>query len=582
MTENIQQQIISCDGGLVLNRDTFTQPSGTALQLQNFEPSIKGGYRRINGTNKYVLLEFNDTNLSTSSKTGSDEMLMTTLLGRTLIAARGSVIGKAASTFVTQAHTNSVTTLTVDDTSAFASSGTVYIGSEIITYSGKSATTFTGCSRGASSSSAAAYTTNDIVSSGWTSITDARTSANKYTFAKYNFNGTDKIIIADGQNYAASYDGSTYTLLNGSTGSGLGTAPTAPESVAVFRNHMFFSKSSSQELVFSAPFAENDYSTANGAGSINVNDKIVGLKSFRDRMFIFCTNRIYVLTGSSLADFALQPITTDIGCLDKFSIQEIGGDIIFLAPDGLRTIAGTEKIGDVELGTISKSIQERINAIGFNNISSVVIREKSQYRVFYPTSSQTETNALGIIATLKQTIQGGTIGWQFGDVKGVKPSCTDSDFTGQIEVILHGGYDGFVYQQENGNTFSGTNIKSFFRSPDIIVGDAGLRKSMQRVIANYRTEGVLTAELRVRYDYDSPDIPQPNSYSITTGAGVALYGLAQSTYATATYGSSGTPLVRQSVEGSGFAVAIKFDEFSGSAPFTLNGFQLEFTAGGRH
>ena len=63
---------------------------------------------------------------------------------------------------------------------------------------------------------------------------------------------------------------------------------------------------------------------------------------------------------------------------------------------------------------------------------------------------------------------------------------------------------------------------------------------------------------------------------------MALYGLAQSTYATATYGSSGTPLVRQSVEGSGFAVAIKFDEFSGSAPFTLNGFQLEFTAGGRH
>ena len=120
MPERIQQHVISCDLGLVLNRDTFTQPSGSALQLQNFEPSIKGGYRRINGTNKYVLLEFNDTNLGTSSKTGSSVMLMTALLDRTLIAARGSVVGKAASTFLTTSHTNSVSTLTVNNTSAFA------------------------------------------------------------------------------------------------------------------------------------------------------------------------------------------------------------------------------------------------------------------------------------------------------------------------------------------------------------------------------------------------------------------------------------------------------------------------------
>ena len=581
MPERIQQHVISCDLGLVLNRDTFTQPSGSALQLQNFEPSIKGGYRRINGTNKYVLLEFNDTNLGTSSKTGSSVMLMTALLDRTLIAARGSVVGKAASTFLTTSHTNSVSTLTVNNTSAFASSGTVYIGSEIITYSGKSATTFTGCTRGASSSTAAAYSKNVIVSSGWSSINDARTDANQYTYTKYNFNGTNKIAFADGQNYAATYDGTTYTLLNGSIGSGSGTAPTAPESIKEFKNHMFFSKSSSQELTFSAPFDENDFTPANGAGSLNVSDKIIGLEIFRERLFIFCKTSIYVLNGNSIADFVLQPITKDIGCLDKFSIQEIGGDIIFLAPDGLRTIAGTEKIGDVELGTVSKSIQQRINSIGFDNISSVVIREKSQYRLFFPTTGGSENGSEGIIGVIKQSIEGG-IGWQFADLKGIKPACAGSDFTGTIEVVLHGSYDGFVYQQENGDNFAGTNIRSFFRSPDIIIGDAGVRKSMQRVITNYVTEGTLDAELRLRYDYDSGSVPQPNAYNFTTGAGAAIYDLASSTYGTASYGSSGTPLVRQSVEGSGFAIAIKIDEFKGSPPFTLNGFQLEFTAGGRH
>jgi hypothetical protein len=48
------------------------------------------------------------------------------------------------------------------------------------------------------------------------------------------------------------------------------------------------------------------------------------------------------------------------------------------------------------------------------------------------------------------------------------------------------------------------------------------------------------------------------------------------------YGEGGNPLTRQSIEGSGFAVAIKMNEDAGSSPFVLNGFQLEFTAGGRH
>ena len=579
--ENIQQQIVSLDGGLILNKDPFTQPPGSALQLQNFESSIKGGYRRINGTNKYVLLEFNDTTLGTTSKTGSAAILLSSILGYDVIAARGAVLGKATSTFFTLAHTDAVTTLTVDNTGGFASSGTLYAGSEIITYTGKTATTFTGATRGASSSTEAAYIKNIIISTGWTKIDESRTSANEYTFTKYNFSGTDKIAIADGQNYAASYDGSTYTLLNGSTGSGAGTAPTATESIFAFRNHMFFAKSSSEELVFSSPFAENDFTPANGAGSIRVNDKIIGLMVFRERLFIFCKNSIYVLSGNSVADFIIEPVTRDIGCLDKFSIQEVGGDLIYLAPDGLRTIAGTDKIDDVELGTVSKAIQERIEDIGFDNITSVVIREKSQYRLFFPITAGTERYQHGIIGTMKQDNQG-QVGFQWADIVGIKPSSTDSEYIAQIEVVVHGAYDGYIYQQENGITFDGTNMEALYRSPDIIIGDAGIRKSMQRIITNYRSEGNIDARLLLRYDYDSSDTPQPDAYTFNEGAATAIYGISKSTYGTAVYGEGGNPLTRQSVEGSGFAVAIKMNEDAGSYPFVLNGFQLEFTAGGRH
>tara|TARA_R110002095_G_scaffold215526_1_gene210002 strand:+ start:276 stop:2018 length:1743 start_codon:yes stop_codon:yes gene_type:complete len=579
--ENIQQQIVSLDGGLVLNKDPFTQPPGSALQLQNFEPSIKGGYRRINGTNKYALLEFNDTTLGTSSKTGTEAVLLSSILGYDVIAARGAVVGKATSTFFTTSHTDAITTLNVNNTGGFATSGTLYAGSETITYTGKTATTFTGATRGASSSTEAAYLVDDIISTGWTKIDEARTSANPYTFTKYNFSGSDKIAIADGQNYAASYDGTTYTLLNGSVGSGSGTAPTATESIFAFRNHMFFAKSSSEELVFSAPFAENDFTPANGAGSIRVNDKIVGLMVFREKLFIFCRNSIYVLSGSSVTDFVVEPVTRDIGCLDKFSIQEVGGDLIYLAPDGLRTIAGTDKIDDVELGTISKAIQERVEEIGFDNLTSVVVREKSQYRLFFPKTAGNENNQSGILGTMKQDNQG-QVGFQWADIVGLKPSSTDSEYIGQIEVILHGAYDGFVYQQENGNTFAGTSMEALYRSADLIMGDAGIRKSMQRVITNYRSEGTVNARLLLRYDYDSSSTPQPAAYAFNEGAATAIYGVSKSTYGLAVYGEGGNPLTRQSVEGSGFAVAIKMNEDAGSYPFVLNGFQLEFTAGGRH
>ena len=52
------------------------------------------------------------------------------------------------------ALTDSATTITVDSTSVFPSSGTIQIGSEKINYTNTTSTTFTGCDRGASGTTA--------------------------------------------------------------------------------------------------------------------------------------------------------------------------------------------------------------------------------------------------------------------------------------------------------------------------------------------------------------------------------------------------------------------------------------------
>ena len=69
-----------------------------------------------------------------------------------------------ATTLLSGAHTNSVTTITVNSTTAFPDNGTLTIGSEQITYTAKTATTFTTAGRGANNTSAVSHTDNSSVS----------------------------------------------------------------------------------------------------------------------------------------------------------------------------------------------------------------------------------------------------------------------------------------------------------------------------------------------------------------------------------------------------------------------------------
>ena len=44
------------EGGLVLDQPTFNMSPGMALELLNYEPDIRGGYRRIDGYYLNILI----------------------------------------------------------------------------------------------------------------------------------------------------------------------------------------------------------------------------------------------------------------------------------------------------------------------------------------------------------------------------------------------------------------------------------------------------------------------------------------------------------------------------------------------
>ena len=74
----------------------------------------------------------------------------------------GGVITGAPLSQLNGAISNSATTVVVDSTSGFPATGTIVIDDELITYSGKTGTDFTGCVRGASGTTAATHADNAL------------------------------------------------------------------------------------------------------------------------------------------------------------------------------------------------------------------------------------------------------------------------------------------------------------------------------------------------------------------------------------------------------------------------------------
>ena len=415
-------------------------------------------------------------------------------------------------------------------------------------------------------------------SGSWTERDTGRTSAGVYTFERFNFDGNDKLIVADGNNAPTVFNTSfAATDVTSGGGGEVSTAVTGAKFVAVFKDHMFYAGMSNnkQEVVFSVPFDEDNFATGSGAGSFKVDDTITGLKVFREDLFVFCEDRIFKLSGTSSSNFAVVPVPRNIGCVNGQTIQEFAGDLIFLAPDGLRTVAGTARIGDVELGTISSPVQSvfNTNIANSSGFRSLVIPNKTQYRVFFTKSGVAQAITEGVLTSLRGQ------SFEFANLKGIRPTSTDTVTTATETIVVHGGEGGYVYRQESGNDFDGSAVGGKYRSPDLSFGDPGIRKHMHRVLVSYKPEASISADMFLRYDYEDPNSPRPAAYSLSASDIVAVYG--SGVYGTATYGGQTEPLLRQSVEGSGFTVALRVDDNGTTAPYALRGFQMEYQTGAR-
>jgi len=384
---------------------------------------------------------------------------------------------------------------------------------------------------------------------GWTSKLSMASNGGRVRFVELNFGAGHKIIMVDGFNYPAVFDDSSNTVTPITTSTDVQGA----EYVAVYKTTLFYAKDTN--LYFTAPAAYDDFSIATGGGVINVGHQITGLAVFRDQLIVFTRNTISRLTGSTVGDFLLVPITDRIGCISGDSIQEVGGDIMYAAPDGIRLLSATDRIGDFGLNIASDPIAK--NAAAFikssSDFCSLVLREKAQYRIFAYVQSEQHSVASGLLAT--KFISQGAEGMAWATTKGIKEYCADSKYTEAYdETTIFANEDGYVYELDTGSSFEGNIIEAIYESPYMPITDPQTRKTFYKMTLYAEPTGPMNLDVNFKYDFDTSTntgVIQPSTFNVSsTGASIFFFGgtssvFAQTTDFTAT--ASQTDFVTQDV-----------------------------------
>ena len=292
--------------------------------------------------NRYKIINLGDSDFTLN---GAGSNAVDVIFTATAILGIGT--GLVAEVFsgsggrVVEIKTNpTLTTITVDDTTSFPSAGKILIDEEIISYTGKSSTTFTGCTRGSSGTTATHHLDNAVVTN----------------------------------------DSSPPTVTAGQFKPSCGVG---------FYGRMWVGGVAEEKDVvhYSALLDGDDFTLYAGGGSFDLKnvwgtDEIVAIAPFYGQLAIFGKQNIAIYESPSIiGSMKLNEVIRGIGCISRDSVQNIGDDLVFLSATGLRSLARTSEKDKVPLTDLSLNIKDRlIRDIGNSaNVKSTYIENEGIY-----------------------------------------------------------------------------------------------------------------------------------------------------------------------------------------------------------
>ena len=252
---------------------------------------------------------------------------------------------------VVEVKTNpTLTTITVDSTNGFTSSGQLILSDEVVTYTGKTSTTFTGCIRGSKGTTATHHLDNAVVT-----------------------NNTAPPTVSSGEFKPTCGTGFYGRLWLGGV------------------------EEEKDVLHYSALLDGDDFTLRSGGGAFDLKnvwgkDDIIAIAPFYGQLAVFGKNNIALYSRpDSVSQMQLSEVIRGIGCIARDTVQAIGDDLVFLSSTGLRSLARTSEKDKVPLTDLSVNIKDTLirNLAQTLNITSGYIENEGVYVLSFPTINLT-------------------------------------------------------------------------------------------------------------------------------------------------------------------------------------------------
>lgn len=289
----------------------------------------------------------------------------------------------------------------------------------------------------------------------WANITTGLSSAANTYYGWATFN--DTLLVANGTTLVKKWGGASGTLGNLAT-----NVPKARFLTSHFDYVLAAGQTSNPSQIAYSDSSDHTTWPPGNVLNVGVDDGqiITGFSPFGDATVVLKERSIYLLAGSTEADFAVNPTLSDVGCIAPNSIVLTDLGIFFWSEVGPALFNGFKTI------LLNSRMRRLLDTVDWDSplaISAVYYPYRRQVLVSYPRTGQSGVPDRYLMFDMTSVGENrapiafwpGTFGW--------RTAASAVDSTGRKRAYF-GHHDGYVTTYDSGTTFNGATITGRLRT----------------------------------------------------------------------------------------------------------------------